>query len=299
MKHAIVKIIISDNWVMILFFNRSLSSILFVKRFESNRSSSYHVMQLNLVVAATCKNQCKKTIFRICYDRFRRMLSLICLMRSCHFHLLLQKAFNRSHIKQFDLIVAAKIRKINAKKKSFRLVRSFQILCKTHAVMLDCQFQFKTSTSRCRQSTFNRFTRRKVITTSNELINHLKNESIRNWSCSMNQWHSIVCCIDCFTNARISTKTKKSTITTFENFRCFEVMNISSKYCCFFSSILLFCRLRLEIAVSSRTMIQVSKETSDLAKKVKRHTIRSCWSSCEKHWQNYLKSFSTKFLFSF
>ena len=48
---------------------------------------------------------------------------------------------------------------------------------------------------------------------------------------------------------------KKLKITTFENFQCFEITRISSEYYCFFFSILFFCRLSLEIAVSNRTMI--------------------------------------------
>ena len=62
----------------------------------------------------------------------------------------------------------------------------------------------------------------------------------------------------------------------FENFRCFEITKISSKYCRFLFLILFFCRLNLEIAVSNRTMTQIFEKTNDFAKKMKKRTIRNC-----------------------
>ena len=169
----------------------------------------------------------------------------------------------------------------------------------THATIINCQSQFKTSASQCRQSTFNRFTRRRTITAPSELINHLKNESVRNWSCSMSQWYSTVCDIGRFTRAwRSDRKAKKPKITTSEDLRCFEIMKISSEYCCLFFSVLFSCRLSLETAVSGRIMAQTSGKAGDIAEELKRHTIRNDWSSLQEALTELSEKYVSRSMFS-
>ena len=101
--------------------------------------------------------------------------------------------------------------------------------------------------------------------------------STRNWSCSINQWYSIVCSFDRSIDTWASKEQKDEKV---ENRNVWRL--VISEYCCFLHSVLFSCRLCLKIAVSGRTMTQASEKTSDFAEKVKRYTFRNCWSSLAK-----------------
>ena len=118
-------------------------------RIEKNEQLDFVVV---VVVVVACKSQRKRTIFRICYDQFSQTLffdlinAIISRKKTSNANsnkLYNENSFNRSNqfvtcIWQLNFTVFARIKKINVEKKSFRLVRSFQSWCKTHAIMLNC-----------------------------------------------------------------------------------------------------------------------------------------------------------------
>ena len=140
---------------------------------------------------------------------------------------------NQSHVRQLNLIVVAKIRRINAKRKSLKFVRSLQLklqnvysFAKLSISLQDIDDMQKDKIENYNSWRFDRFMRKRIITMLSKLINHLQSTYVR-WIKHKHQ---------------MSMKTKKSKITMFWRFFSFKV----TKACCikmllsiFFNSIFL------------------------------------------------------------
>ena len=154
LKRAIIKIIISSIWITILFLNRSLT-IYTINQKNSNRTErtiKFRRCRRRRVQESLLKNDILNLLqsiqsnvifwldqrdhFTYCLENLKKRR-----MRTWT-NYTMRKAWivqiNPLQTEQFDLIVVAKIKKINAEKRFFRFVRSFQLWCKTHATMLNC-----------------------------------------------------------------------------------------------------------------------------------------------------------------